>query len=273
MTAHNDLHNHLLTLPKADFPSLGHDSNKNNGENPSNNESLLLLTLPSSLEIKDLSSSEFILSEDEGCRLINESKGMTFDMLRVESSNSYVMFPPQAKKAKLKNDEDKSKIPGRLLRENNTFFMECKKQLISRLEKMVYEHLNENFVYPPSKGITIAKLSEEFKYSQKEVEQILQKIHAFEISNVSHEKKYGLLSEEVEKDVLDAIISVLSEWDEGMDYANTGVLMDKMIRIILTKEPKMEESIIRHCLVPCIVQDSLNDESSQMVKLDASYVS
>ena len=312
------LHNKLLTLPKSDFPSLqiqnqskkrkfelgdisarADIANANDNATADVHPPLLLLSLPPSLKISDLSSSEFILPEEENdsgngndddehrsrCRLINESKGVTFDLIKVESSNAYVMFPPpSAKKQKLdtakggaetsrdddkNNGDNKIMLQGRLLRENNTFFMECELPK-SNLEQLVSKHLAENCIYPPSKGASIPELSAKFQYSQKEVKQVLTKVQAFQIpietscsandsanngDNDRH-KRYGILSEEIERETWNNIISVLAEWDGGMDYAQKGVILDEMVKIVMSKDESMEKGLVRYCLDQCAIYTS-----------------
>lgn len=281
-----ELNNKILTLPKSDFPSLQQNDGSTTNNNDTSNPPLLLLTLPSSLQINDLSSSDFFISDDNDCRLVNESRGVTFDLVKVESSNAYVMFPP-TKRHKITgsntSNDDSNTLQGRLLRENNTFFMECEKPKVD-LEQLLSDYLTENCTYPPSKGISILELSEKFKFSQTEVRQVLDKIHAFQIpasqpldkaNSDSDTRFYGVLSEEVERDTWNVIISVLSEWEGGIDYSQKGVTLNDMIQVTLAKDNSLEKGVLQYCLDQCIITNT-NDTSERdrdIVQLDAEYVS
>lgn len=289
----NLLEGKILTLPKSDFPSLqlGNSNKRSTAEDNDNDDivdpPLLLFSLPPSLEMSDLASSEFFLSDDSECRLVNESKGITLDLIKVESSNAYVMFHPtkQPKMTNTSNDEhndnysDQNKLRGRLLRENNTFFVECE-QPKANLKQMITEHLTENCIYPPSTGISIRELSQKFKFSQKEVTSVLESIDAFQIplndsnKDDSCDRYFGVLSEEVERDTWNVIIAVLSEWDGSIDYAQAGVVLDDMVKVVMTKyDDSLVEGVVRHCLDQCTIDTSNNESDTSPVRLDPKFVS
>lgn len=313
MTTLEQLHNKILILPKSDFPSLHRPNNEgkdigdsayqqlNNSENQEFQAEppLLLFKLPPSLQINDLSCSHFSLRDQDNddvnsggggvsdCRLINESKGVTFDLMKVESSNAYVMFPPPSKRAKTTTtmahlSSPRRQAKGRLLREKNTFFLECAATK-HNLERMIADYLRINCIYPQSRGISISQLSKKFRYSKKEVVEVLtKKIRAFPIPSENEnrftEQCYGLLSEEIEKDTWNDIVSVLSEWDGAIDYAKKGVIIEEMVKVILAKENEIDEDVVRYCLMQCTIssengtgtQNVLNSPSS--VTLDAKYI-
>ncbi len=344
----HDLHNKVLTLPKSDFPSLQSssiDSRSNKNKNKNNNDAdadadapLLLVSLPKNLDLKDLSSSQFFISEENGCRLINESKGVTFDLIRVESSNAYVMFPPlqstlnestsnkstspnhaegegpPSKRMKTADSETTTKttttMEGRLLREKNTFFMECEIPKKTNLYQLVYDYLHQYCVYTHQStnvGKSVLELSERFLYSQREVYDVLKKMHAFPIPNGTHNgrgnmnmnmnmnmsmvtggeeqcdvsntlTKYGVLSEEIERDTWDIILSVLAEWEGGTDYAKKGVNVGEMVKMVMKEdEENLEEGVVNYCIKQCQVNVEEDDVSSNtgsaIVKLDPNYVS
>lgn len=287
-TQYKELQNKILNLPKSDFPSycrLSCDERKGSGCDEEQDPKvidppLLLLSLPPALKTSDLSSSQFFLSDDSGCRLINESKGITYDLFKVESSNAYAMFPP-VKRAKTKDcreSNNETSVQGRLLREKNTFFMECTVPK-SNLEMLISTYLADKFTYPLSRGISISQLSQRFKHSQKEVKHVLDKIRAFPIpldkmcdESKSIEKCYGILSEEIERDTWNVIVGVLAEWDGGIDYANKGVMLNEMVKIIMAKDIDMERDVVQYCLEQCTVHESDRDDIC-LVKLNPEYVS
>ena len=312
------LHNKILSLPISDFPSLqssvgkspplskeregGHQKNNYNDDDIAAKAPLLLLSLPKTLDLKDLSSSQFFVSENNECRLINESKGVTYDLIKVESSNAYVMFPPPTtsstetnehssaqeppcKRIKTgntnnENNDAKSTIQGRLLREKNTFFMECEPPTKSNLYQLVHEYLTEHCIFPSSStctneevGKSISDLSEMFLFSQKEIHDVLERMCAFPIhvpNSNQDDVKYGILSEEVERDTWNVILGVLAEWDGGEDYANKGVNVREMVKKVMESDDSMEEGIVSYCIKNCQINGEMDN---QVVKLDPNYVS
>jgi len=151
MSIDNSLQNtgSMLSLPSTDFTSLC--------QNQISGNELFLLQLPPSLKYSDIvENSSRILIQDTvndddklvQCRLVIEEKGISYDLIKVHTSNTYVLVPPiideinniktidstirhANKKAKLDIDNDLyinnniRNFPSRLLREKNTFFLEC----------------------------------------------------------------------------------------------------------------------------------------------------
>jgi hypothetical protein len=293
----------ILKIPKSDFPSLaqsqsttstGHttDSSSIVSSSPAPASPLLLLQLPLSLTVNDLAKSHFAFDQSDEmnkCRLISEEKGVTLDLVKVSTSNSYVLVPGASSKQKetgdgseetrtnptVQNKNDSNGpiacVEARLLRETDTFFLECtesKIDLVTEIDKILQE-----FVYP-TPGISIDEISQRLMCSKKEVKMALDKMQAFQVSHGDggSQPTYGLLSEEVEIQVWYVIRSVLSEWDGGSDYAGKGVLLQDMIEEIMRRndgsEDDLEEGVVRCCLNKCIV-----DIDNGRARLDANYVS
>mmetsp|Transcript_4336 Transcript_4336/g.8312 ORF Transcript_4336/g.8312 Transcript_4336/m.8312 type:complete len:321 (+) Transcript_4336:117-1079(+) len=284
----------ILKIPKSDFPSLGNTADHNNGLSSSQQgpSPLLLLQLPTNLTVHDLTKSHFAFDHDDlnQCRLISEDKGITFDLVKVSTSNSYVLVPDDEKGEKTTSNHHRNQetpmsdangsgsdsdkyIQARLLRETDTFIIECMERKIdfqAEIRKILQE-----FVYP-TKGISIDQISARLMCSKKEVKIALDKMKAFQVSCGKSQQPttYGLLSEEMEREVWFVIRSVLSEWDGGSDYAGKGVLLENMIEEILQRNDGnegdyLEEGVVRCCLNKCIV----DIDNNGLVKLDADYVS
>jgi hypothetical protein len=292
----------ILKIPKSDFPSLTQTQSPNIGPTESNILSdsssspavpppLLLLQLPTNLTVRDLANSHFAFDphDEMKCwRLISVDKGITYDLVKVSTSNSYVLVPPDEKnqdannnsneaspmvshdtKSTMQNKNPLACVQARLLRETDTFFIECtesKTDLDAEIDKILQE-----FVYP-TKGISIDQISERLMCSKKQVTIVLDKLKAFQVSSGKSQPTYGLLSEEMEREVWFVIRSVLSEWDGGSDYAGKGVLLQDMVEEILRRndgsEGDLEEGVVRCCLDKCIL-----DIDNGLARLDADYVS
>lgn len=227
---------HILTentlkIPRTDFPSISSKS-------PS---PLLLFQLPPQLTLDDLSSDDtnIFIQDDGKCRLISEKdNGYTFDLVKVETSNSYVLVPEHQDEA-------------RLLRENNTFFLECCHAHLD-VDKDVRDVLRGH-IYPDDKrGITISELSYKLSCSKKQIQDSIQRIHALPMPNIPG--AYGLLSEEVERNLWFLITSVLAEWDGGVDYGVKGINAEEMVEQVMLRSEQddtLEKSIVHYCIESC----------------------
>lgn len=290
----------ILKIPKSDFPSLGQSQSTTSTGHTSTDSSivssspapaspLLLLQLPPGFTVNDLAKSHFAFDQNDEmnkCRLISEEKGVTLDLVKVSTSNSYVLVPGSKQEGtgdgsketrtnptvQNKNDSNGpfACVEARLLRETDTFFLECtesKIDLVTEIDKILQE-----FVYP-TPGISIDEISQRLMCSKKEVKIALDKMQAFQVfcGDGGSQPTYGLLSEEVEIQVWYVIRSVLSEWDGGRDYAGQGVLLQDMIEEIMRRndgsEDDLEEGVVRNCLNKCIV-----DIDNGRVRLDANYI-
>jgi len=261
-----------LKIPKTDFPSLGMPASSSSFSSPSA-PPLLLLQLPSNLTTKDLIRSHFILQHDsDKCRLVSEDKGITFDLVKVETSNSYVLIKDEGDDG-LRNDagnnasenvqsvktQDKE---ARLVREKNTFFLECI-QMNTDLQSQI-EQILKSYLYP-TMGISLDDICQRLMHSKKEVHGALVEMKAFNIhsSPDSSSSMYGMLSEEMEREVWYVIRRVLSEWDGGDDYAGKGVVKEEMIKQVMQcndgSEDDIDEGVLRHCLEKCTLEEVFDD--------------
>jgi hypothetical protein len=227
---------HILTedtlkIPRTDFPSIS-------SKPPS---PLLLFQLPPQLTLDDLSSDDtnIFIQDDNNCRLISEKdNGYTFDLVKVETSNSYVLVPENQNEA-------------RLLREKNTFFLECCPVQLN-IDKDVRAVLHGH-VYPDDKnGMTISDLSYKLSCSKKQIQDSINRINALPMPN--NVGAYGLLSEELEQNLWFLITSVLAEWEGGKDYAVKGINAEEMVEQVLMRsshEDGFEKSIVHYCIRSC----------------------
>ena len=227
---------HILTedtlkIPRTDFPSIS-------SKPPS---PLLLFQLPPQLTLDDLSSDDtnILIQEDDKCRLISEKdSGYTFDLVKVETSNSYVLVPEHKNEA-------------RLLREKNTFFLECCPAHVD-VDKDVRNVLKQ-YVYPDNKhGVTVSELSYKLSCSKKQIQESIHRINAFSMPN--RPGAYGLLSEELERNLWFLITSVLAEWDGGVDYAVKGINADEMVEQVMMRSDQddgLEANVVHYCIDRC----------------------
>ncbi len=274
---HGHLEDKVLKIPKTDFPSLLPKTTKPS-PGGTKNPPLLLLQLPSSLTVDDLIKTHFITEEDgEKCRLISEEKGLTFDLVKVETSNSYILVKDDGENDKSasngSNSEEGNEKMARLLRENNTFFLECIESKVD-LESEI-QFILKDYTYPLIKqGVSVNELSSKLMHSKKQVQKALEKMHAFQLSGDN--ASYGMLSEEIEREVWFVIQGVLSEWSGGVDYAGKGVDLSQMVNEVLKQnddedqngELFLEEAVVKHCLKKCSLE-----VVEGYAKLNVDYVS
>ena len=202
-------------------------------------------------------------------------------MVKVETSNSYVLVKDSKPSSDDSDDVDGGDnadangvgdtTEARLLRENNTFFLECT-ETKDNLELGVQSILNK-YVYPAdTDGVSVQELAASLMYSKKQIHDALEKIKAFPIPSVDGRCRYGTLSEEMEREIWFIIVSVLAEWAGGSDYAGKGVDLEEMVKEVLKRndggDDSLEEGVVRHCLEKCS-----SDVTNGCAKLSVDYVS
>ncbi len=144
----------ILELPLSDFPSTSTVAKRNNDDDDDN--TLFLLQLPSTIDRQSYSSSNIVITDTKdkktNCRWITSNE--TRHLIRVESSNAYVLVPPKEQKA-------------RLLRETDTYFLTTtdKCNQLPTLEEV-------SQLLPA----TMETLVETFATSPKQLEQVLQQL-------------------------------------------------------------------------------------------------
>lgn len=207
-------------------------------------------------------------NDTDKCRLVSEEKGITFDLVKVETSNAYVLVKDEsndeAANANASDEEKGGNTEARLLREKNTFFLECLESKVN-LESEIQLILRE-YVYPTVKeGISVNELSSKLMHSKKQIQDTLDKTNAFKFQSAETNSEgcsYGILSEETEREVWFVIQGVLAEWSGGADYAGKGVDLSQMVKEVLNRDDDedhsygtlLEESVVRHCLEKCSVE-------------------
>ena len=221
-------------------------------------------------------------NDTDKCRLVSEEKGITFDLVKVETSNAYVLVKDEsndeAANANASDEEKGGNKEARLLREKNTFFLECLESKVN-LESEIQLILRE-YVYPTVKeGISVNELSSKLMHSKKQIQDTLDKTNAFKFQSAETNSEgcsYGILSEETEREVWFVIQGVLAEWSGGADYAGKGVDLSQMVKEVLNRDDDedhsygtlLEESVVRHCLEKCSVE-----VIDGCAKLSVDYVS
>mmetsp|Transcript_5058 Transcript_5058/g.7312 ORF Transcript_5058/g.7312 Transcript_5058/m.7312 type:complete len:524 (+) Transcript_5058:106-1677(+) len=361
----------LLSVPICDFPSLTKNNNNNNDntsatENERNTNDLILCELPSTLSIKDImKNSKFIIKDDNDddddydddddgkknsrsieCRLIVEDKATSHDLVRAETSNTYILAPPNATQIQMSTNDDKRlsfdtnvssisldtqnmrtnqqlnsayhdkespstkkrktslsssltfeedtsvHVPSRLLRETNTFILECspplsQKEIQSEIMRILSNHSNSHARKSlPSFGWTLNGLATKIMCSTREIQMALEGMdHVFSYNTVGHQTLYyALLKEELGNHARMHIVHTLTEWDGAKNYGerSKGIDFEDMIREVLNtaygddipcmegQQPWAYRDIIRHCLNEWKLKEKDEDQNkishSEMTK-------
>ena len=270
----------LLTLSRHEL--MG---NKDSGSE-SDEDTLVLMQLPSTLTAADLKSAHMIASPSQQVCLIAEDKGRTYALSRVETSNAYILVPPpspspdERPRKKTKTDRTLVSVPARLLQEgiSGASFLELKSKTLSLAD--LYKELQDHVLdpYDTSKtwsGRTFSSLAAELQCSQKEVLSGLQRMHALGLPSPDGTLRYGLLSEEALQEAKLAIVATLTECDNFQDYAVSGVPATLCVEEVVNRVPSSETyqhmtEIIRHTLRA--LQSDPTATKDDLVQLDTRKV-
>lgn len=268
----------LLTLSRSDLSS----------KNDNGKDTLVLMQMPASLSIAELTSARIMASPTQQACLVVEDKGCSYSLSRVETSNAYVLVPPLAAtderpRKKIKADRTLVSVSARLLHAaggSGASFLELKPKtlLLVDLHKQLKEHVFDPFDTSKSwSGRTLSSLAIDLQCSQKEVLDGLRRIHALAITGSDGMAMYGLLSEEALQEAKLAIIATLTECDEFQDYAGVGISTNHFITEVLDRVPASEAcqhmaQIIQHTL-RMLQSDSFYASESDIIQLDVRKVS
>lgn len=213
----------LLTIPKKD------------------DDTFLLVQLPDSLSVEELlirQSPASIVSHKANSQACLVTGTKSFDLSRVETSNSLVLVPPAASSSKSAEQPRPKRIkltkdgielvqtPCRLLGGTGAYFLELKER---QLDLKALEGLLSNFD-PYSndskfEGVSLEKLALELQVSNAQVKTGLRTLQALE-----YESTYSLLSEEAWQEARRAILAALTECDAFSNFAGgVGVARKAMI--------------------------------------------
>jgi len=254
---------------------------------------------PSDSHQKPMPNNSSITNENNGneCNLILEEKGMTFGLIRAETSNSYILVPPSnvddaaippAKKTKRlptttsgETKEELMPMKARLLSENSTFFLECVPHyndmkwrrrrmaaICKLLSQCVYSPQEDNDSWEGDRnnknrdGFTITELSIQLSCSRKEIQTLLQsvdRVFPFPQLSSKDEQRYGSLSEEVEQNSLMNIVHTLTEWEGGFDYFKKGIIWEDMVMEVLKRGEDEISECIEAVVRYCLCKLRLDD--------------
>lgn len=311
----------LLTLPRSDVGlpmpppkakahrddgGKGNEAQEESPSSPSpssNPPPLLVLQLPAKWKVQDLKDARFVVphqnSDDhqqQQASLVVEHRGESFQLQRVETSNSLVLVPP----ALACNDDDQASslgkrrkltakgdclqiVPARLLNQGSgAFFLEGRRVPLPlttlRNALPVWDPYNNDnsgddaatttttSVTP--KGPSVATLGNTMAKSRDE---ILAALHRLEQQVVEYDIQHGRycrLAEEVRLDVVDAVLATLVE-DFGR-FAHDGILPGEFLAAARTRLPKtlqrgsdghnVSHVLIRSCLKAWLLEDNNNND-------------
>jgi hypothetical protein len=274
----------LLTLQKSDLVS----SNKKHED-----ESLVLMQLPCSLNVNDIQGARMIATHNQQATLVVERKGMSFDISRVETSNAYICVSPNqqqerpaAKRTKSNDSKTLVSVHARLLQPGGSgaSFLELKPKClsISHLQEKLSECVFDPYhnVDKQWTGKTLATLAECLQVSQKQVMTGLQRMQALCL----HENGvalYGLLSQEALQEATSYIIATLTECEEFAHYTR-GISKKECIHQVMTRVPTEEryphlQHVIQHTLTTLESDDSNDnvdmESDGDAIRLDVTKAS
>jgi Sister chromatid cohesion protein Dcc1 len=271
----------LLTLPRAELigPS-----------DASSAPSSLLLQLPLHWTVgdfinhqssTDLSNTYFVSNRNEPSQQVAcvvESKGTSFTVHRVETSNVLVLVPPPSStngKTEMNaindthNNDDTTDpspakitqhIPAHLLKAGGSgaFFLELRPKRLRRstlreaLPTFDPSHTNRS---TPLIGRTICDLAGTLQLSQSEVQRGLSQILAFHLPRTDP-MQYALLTDSILQDCYHAVLDGLILFGvPSEDYAGVGIeeaasFVDFVIQQVFSEEERFPDldCVVHHCL-------------------------
>lgn len=294
MSIENPLQNtgSMLSLPSTDFPSLY--------QNQISGNDFFLLQLPPSLKYSDIvENSSRILIQDTvndddklvQCRFVIEEKGISYDLIKVHTSNTYVLVPPiideintittihttirhANKKAKLDIDNDlyiNNKIrnfPSRLLRESNTFFLDCcqpsSRECSSRQQKILRLLCN---IHPD--GLLLSSIATQLSCSQLEVKSCISSLNSIYRTSCPI-PYYVYLHPHRQKKAITSLIDTLTEWDGANDYAHH--IKDKPFLENYVLRSNLPNEILLNVFQTYICGKSIHSTSLNTKKIASSLV-
>lgn len=220
---------------------------------PSENDNLVLFQLPESIDLSDLPASRLVAatSTQQAC-WINETKGVSYAVSRVETSNAYIMVrPTNSEQLTKKLKRSMNMLQVQLLQRGGSgaSFLELKEHSLNldSLYGLLQQHVLDPFdISCDWKGLSIEEMATVLQVSQKQVMNGLITLQALRLMN-----RYGVLSEEGLAETQTCIIATLTEVDRFHELAN--IQIEECIREVLTRTEKEEHykhlpDVIRYTL-------------------------
>jgi hypothetical protein len=217
---------------------------------PSTTDDLVLFQLPPSIHLSDLPSSRLIATTptQQAC-WINEAKGVSYAVSRVETSNAYVMIKPTGERPNKKMKRSMNMLQVQLLQRGGSgaSFLELKEHTLdlNAMHSMLKQHVFDPFdVKCDWKGLSVEELSIRLQVSEKEAIAGLTKVGGLMLSN-----RYGHLSEEGLAEAQDSIVATLTEVERFHELVNIDV--EDCIRQVMSRTEEHYEhlhGVIRHTL-------------------------
>ena len=246
----------ILQLPLSDFPSTG--AKKNDDED----DTLFLLQLPSTMDCESYSSSNIVITNDDkkktNCRWITSNE--TRELIRVESSNAYVLVPP--------SKENKA----RLLRETDTYFLTTTHKCNNSLPTL--EQVSQQL---PN---TMEGLMERFAISPKQLQQTLQQLPY--IAKQQQDGMFSMCHPTNIQECSNAIVSTLLEECHDINTALSISSLLPQIQKRMSDDTHKPNSIILYTLhhlstandtnIPILQKDFNDDSKNETIQLDITKV-
>ena len=264
----------LLTLSRHDLSNAKNDKD--------DEDTLVLMQMPSSLNASDLKEAHIVASSSQQVCLVVEDKACTYAMSRVETSNAYIMVPPPLpsfeERPRKKAKTNLVSVPVRLLQPGGSgaFFLELKTKtlMLADLQNELRDHVFDPFNADKQwTGRTLASLAVDLQASQQEVVHGLQRMQALGIMGSDGTMSYGLLSEEALQEAKASIVATLTECDDFQDYAGTGIWEDDCLQQVMNRTSETYthlKDVIQHTLGT--LQSNAKAADGDKIQLDVEKV-
>jgi hypothetical protein len=243
----------LLTLARSDLES--------------SSPPLVLLQLPAGWSVDDLRGAGFrraFETDDQPpnnatATLVSDVHGTSFDLVRVETSNTLLVVPPPTKVA-LSNK--RCKLEARVLCQpggsscSGASFWQARPRPWPR---RIWSDWRSMLLYAESsQGRTVSELAAHCGVSRPQVHEALRMLAAVALPSAK-EVSYVVLSESLRYEVEDALVAALAEME--MDYATSGIPVEAVVEHLrqTTKTEEQLEHFARQVLAQWAIAPSSED--------------
>lgn len=229
----------LLTLPRCDIGlPMPKAENSDQGQEPVY-PSLVVLELPPNIKAEDLKDARFVIPKEQAqANLVLEGPGRSFQVQRVETSNSIILVPPPPPSSRGNDDIEDADHQGKSLRNrrkitesgnylqvvlsrvlhqgNGAYFLEGRELPLAlrdlRDNLPVWDPYNNTTdddvaIETGPNGPTVSILGNSLAKSRAQISKGLKHLEAVECDD----GQYCRLAEEVRLDVLDSVLATLVE--------------------------------------------------------------
>jgi hypothetical protein len=224
----------LLTLARSDLESA---------------PPLVLLQLPAGWSVDDLRGAGFrraFETDDQppnnaAATLVSDVHGTSFDLVRVETSNTLLVVPPPTKVA-LSNK--RCKLEARVLCQpggsscSGASFWQARPRPWPR--RIWSDWRSMLFYAESSQGRTVSELAAHFGVSRPQVHEALRMLGAVALPANEKEASYVVLSDSLQYEVEDSLVAALAEME--LDYAVSGISGEAVVEH-LRQTTKTEEQL------------------------------